>query len=437
MSKKSCCLYPFLSLVFLVLLFLGLPTVFGLIFPDDETVNDSDLTLSVISVPDEENTYFDTLLLKDLTTTDEIDAEIVLHLSGEKWDDAFVEGTLATYEKTLEVFAEAGQKTYFQDPATADPSQINLQTAIPTWTGGPNTARLNSLKAIALMKEGKEAEAFKQAFYAIQLGETVQASQTILITKLIGQTVTRIGLETVVSLVNLSTDSEQLQKTIEDLLKLPSMQNSMIAAYKVEYYFGSSMVDFVEDAVAEDPSEVTGLSQIPNDFAFIFTFLQKIGSSYYFHPKETKNDLAEVHREFIRLLEEKSCDEGAYPTGLDFEPGVQFYFTKTAFGLLLEQMVTPRLSEARICRTDLYLSAVQTLTAIKAYTLDNRALPESLEDLVHTYLPSLPEDPFGETLLYSKDKKIIYSVGSDGVDSGGSEGEKWEDMEDPTFPIEL
>ena len=37
----------------------------------------------------------------------------------------------------------------------------------------------------------------------------------------------------------------------------------------------------------------------------------------------------------------------------------------------------------------------------------------------------------------SKEKKIIYSVGKDLIDSGGSKGDDWKKMEDPTFKIEF
>jgi hypothetical protein len=48
-------------------------------------------------------------------------------------------------------------------------------------------------------------------------------------------------------------------------------------------------------------------------------------------------------------------------------------------------------------------------------------LPESLSELVPKYLPKVPIDPFdGKPLRYSKEKGIIYCVGKDLKDSGGS-----------------
>src|SRR3989344_3491603 len=79
-----------------------------------------------------------------------------------------------------------------------------------------------------------------------------------------------------------------------------------------------------------------------------------------------------------------------------------------------------------------------TIIAIKAFTNENRNYPASLNELVPRYLPSIPQDPFGDKALkYSMNKKIIYSVGRDMQDTGGSTGDDWRQMSDPTFEIDF
>lgn len=68
--------------------------------------------------------------------------------------------------------------------------------------------------------------------------------------------------------------------------------------------------------------------------------------------------------------------------------------------------------------------AVLALT-IRSFQLDQGTLPESLAALVDTgYLPGLPDDPFAvdQPLRYRTDETetVVYSVGIDGVDDGGS-----------------
>jgi hypothetical protein len=57
---------------------------------------------------------------------------------------------------------------------------------------------------------------------------------------------------------------------------------------------------------------------------------------------------------------------------------------------------------------------------------------------VPKYFTKIPADPFdGKLIKYSPKKKIIYSVGKDLKDSGGSEGKDLRTMKDPTFKIEF
>ena len=62
--------------------------------------------------------------------------------------------------------------------------------------------------------------------------------------------------------------------------------------------------------------------------------------------------------------------------------------------------------------------------AIRLYEVDHGRRPETLEELVPNYLPTVPEDPFaddGRAMGYAPDAAppVLYSVGSDGVDDGG------------------
>jgi hypothetical protein len=73
-----------------------------------------------------------------------------------------------------------------------------------------------------------------------------------------------------------------------------------------------------------------------------------------------------------------------------------------------------------------------TCLAVRLYALDHGGkLPRRLEDLVPRYLPSVPLDPLasgGQPLRYANDssdpqRPRVYSVGVDGDDDGGKEGD--------------
>jgi len=87
-----------------------------------------------------------------------------------------------------------------------------------------------------------------------------------------------------------------------------------------------------------------------------------------------------------------------------------------------------------MCQENTLLSATRLLAALKAYQQDNKKIPGSLAELVPTYLTDMPLDPYsGQTFKYDPVKKVIYSVGKDKKDVGGSTGDSWELMENPTF----
>ncbi len=102
-------------------------------------------------------------------------------------------------------------------------------------------------------------------------------------------------------------------------------------------------------------------------------------------------------------------------------------------------MSTPTLSKQHLrkCELELEVSATRVLMALKAYKAENGALPESLDELVPEYIAEVPRDPFdGQPLRYSREKKIIYSVGEDLEDDGGAPEDTEEgEGADPTFRI--
>ena len=99
----------------------------------------------------------------------------------------------------------------------------------------------------------------------------------------------------------------------------------------------------------------------------------------------------------------------------------------TAFYHFFADLTLPRFYRAEerhvgdVARMGLRLTAL----AIERYRLANQDhLPAMLTDLVPTFLPSVPQDPFdGQPLRFKPLEKgyVIYSVGPDLKDDGGRE----------------
>lgn len=77
---------------------------------------------------------------------------------------------------------------------------------------------------------------------------------------------------------------------------------------------------------------------------------------------------------------------------------------------------------ANTCR-----DATATMIALHNYAIDVGTYPQTLDDLVPSYLPRLPiDDGDGKTLRYRRegDRFVLYSVGRDGIDDAGKVPDK-------------
>jgi len=82
----------------------------------------------------------------------------------------------------------------------------------------------------------------------------------------------------------------------------------------------------------------------------------------------------------------------------------------------------------RFARNEASTRGADTALAIEQFSRENGRLPEQLEELVPEFIEKAPLDPFdGRPLRYvvRKDEYVIYSIGSNRIDDGGSihEGE--------------
>ena len=69
------------------------------------------------------------------------------------------------------------------------------------------------------------------------------------------------------------------------------------------------------------------------------------------------------------------------------------------------------------------LAATRLLLACRACEETTGNLPETLEALVPDYLPAVPRDPFdGAPFRYSAERRLVYSVGENLADDGGTDG---------------
>jgi hypothetical protein len=104
-------------------------------------------------------------------------------------------------------------------------------------------------------------------------------------------------------------------------------------------------------------------------------------------------------------------------------------FDKTSRVHMLLRAIMPAFSNCTIIdlRIAAQLRTARAGLAIERYRLAAGKLPESLAELIPTYLDAVPKDPFdGKDLRYKKLETgfVVYSIGKDGNDDGGKERQR-------------
>ena len=97
--------------------------------------------------------------------------------------------------------------------------------------------------------------------------------------------------------------------------------------------------------------------------------------------------------------------------------------SKTHILLHMFRPTTPRFTTLYLLNIA-HLRTARVALAIQRYRLSTGNLPDTLADIMPTYLKTIPKDPFdGRTLRYEKLETgfVVYSVGEDRRDDGGKE----------------
>jgi hypothetical protein len=238
---------------------------------------------------------------------------------------------------------------------------------------------------------------------------------------------------------NLTLSSEVLKNYITELNQFKVNEEGLIKAVKMEYISFTNTKSKIDAAFAGKASkqklEKLGMRKTS------FEIRAATGLNYLYKPNQTQRMFAEYYRNFVDNAN-KNCGEMKLLEVKSLAPysKIRMLFTENVVGKIFHDIVGAGFSGLfdKKCLEDFSIIGTQSLIAIKAYQIENGKIPPSLNELVPEYFPEVPKDPFdGKLIKYSSEKKIIYSVGKDLKDSGGSEGKDWRIMEDPTFKIEF
>ncbi len=440
--------------ILIVLFFLGvlaalawynLPGVLNLCCSRDSKLEyDSDLKLVKVDVPDSENGFFDLNEIKAESVYDpplegrpssqfSLSYTYYGNPTPEPWNQQLVDEILAKNQPALDLFSAAAQKKSFQIPSFADPSAVDRNSAFIAMNSWRQLSRLQAIRALSFSYQGKTDEALEAAVNISELGHKIVNSNTEPVGGLVGISMLNLGAQTILKILPYATISTTTLEGIAGRLQIASNNKTGYQnMYKFDYQYQISdlpaqMKEALDSALADAKDEKTKK---------VLTNLYKPG--FYYKPNESRNLYATLTRARIKGINNCSNDsfiENLYLQSQILQPRAKY--TENAVGKTF--FITFLLSSGYktvYCRADMLNNVVLAELAIKNYKTQNGKLPNQLSDLFPNYLQELPADPYNrQTLHYNSQKQILYSVGQNGKDLGGSEGADWTQMENPTFKI--
>lgn len=427
-------------LLILGILIIGLIGGFLYLAKDELSPRDDDLRLSRVEIPEQENAFYplDQAIKQMYWPKEKTEIDLIKNIiKGQEWNPEFVQGLLEKNKESFSFLEKDYTLLKFQDPQLMEPEKITLDTPLTNVGGYRDIARLNLVKSLSLFKQGKEKESFDEVIKTIKLGQLVENSQGGFIHYLIGFTIKEEGLETLrVMIKDIILSPETLKDYIKELNKYKSSKEALKNVLKMEYMMSEKALPTL---AAKDIVALQGLSseeEIPLGLKIAVKF------PYFYKPNKTKRIIAESYRTLIDNVDKNYGEISKIEqlTSYSLSP-IKILLTENIVGKIFHDIIVIPFGAnfySRIYEEDFSVIGTQLLLAIKGYQIETGETITSLDNLVPRYFTEVPKDPFDEKQIrFSAEKKIIYSVGKDLKDSGGSEGDDLRKMPDPTFKIEF
>jgi hypothetical protein len=400
----------------------------------------SDLERSLIEVPPEENAF--TYYLSATNTLDwpTNDTEVIIDYLGDKpIDDQTLTETFSLNEETFDLILQGNQYQQCIPPAITNFDVVH--SFVSDWF---KIGKLLAAKAQYERKTGRYTKATDTCIGLLRFSNLVQRDATTTIHYLVGLATLTYGLVQAENLVcDTNTPTDDLRRLSTALSELGPLESGFINILKGEYQFADSIIDNLSNGkFSYDDMAYCNVTPPPS-------ILNRTSlSSFFFHPNRTRALIADYYRNIISqaalTYDEMDLDVGKELQELD-KSKFRRYTRPNIVGKMLCIVIMPSMGKIleKKCIISCNASAVHLLAAIRVYQKETGSLPKSLDDLTPTYIDAIPSDPFdGKPFRYNAEKGFIYSVGKDGVDSGGSTNmpagcepkDRWE-LEDIVFSL--
>ncbi|MDD4736754.1 MAG: hypothetical protein PHP44_11690 [Kiritimatiellae bacterium] len=269
---------------------------------------------------------------------------------------------------------------------------------------------------------GRYDEAVNSCVTQLQFADRIQSDAESIIIYLIGVGILDMGLIQAEALFqDAGAPPEERERLADALSSLGSFEPGLVRALKGEFHYAVNCMDYLVDGRMD-----------LYDMLFLgvgkpYPWLKGMPlPGYFFQPNRTKRDFAFFYREAIanahRLYKDVAWRDSE--ASRKKETGKPFYFYKpNSMGRTLNLLIIPacqKLVEWK-SKAECGVNGARLMAACRAYREREGRLPDQLLDLAPDFLPFVPVDPYdGQPFRYARESGVVYSVGKDLLDSGGS-----------------
>jgi hypothetical protein len=376
-----------------------------------------DLQVARLELPAQENAYAHFLSATDALCWPTNATLVADYLEGKPVEADALAEVLDGNGEAMELIHRGNQCQHCIAP------EVNgFDDVLPHLSPWRNLGRVLAAQTRQCRLAGRHAEATESCITLLRFADLIQKDAEGLIHYLVGISILNLGLEQAQDLAR-ETDlpPDVMNLLSSELAELGPLAPGLVRALKVEYRAVANTTDHLSDGEF-DLYELSNLGGGEPDPRLKGKRIPR----YTFQPNKTKLTFANLYRNMIadvplayadmkRADVEEALGLNQSRAGMLLRPnGVG----RVLYGLLVP--ATDRLLEHK-CRAECALSATRLMVACQQYRHREGVFPDRLEALVPDFLPALPVDPFdGRAFRYDPSRGIIYSVGLDLRDSGGS-----------------
>ena len=396
---------------------------------DEPPHDDSDLRLTLPDVPDHLNAYvlFVEAGEKAYWPEDDATREKLDRMLGDgPWDAALARDVLERNREALALFEKAAARPHCRFP------KVSLMDEMPGLYPCLTLSQVLVIRSKQEQLDGSPESAFETAIGQVRFGDRLERAKGVLVEYLVGLTVRRTGYDCI---KRLATEATLPPATWRDgahrLAALVSDPEILADAYRMEYEAGADHLDDLRSGKYD-------LRDLPFR---VIPFLP-----YSLHMNRTKHLLAKAARTGVEAAGQPYCEAlpaiKAWRKRLGATRSASWLpeeLRPNALGwAMFDGLLSyPEYAAERRCHVAVSGAVTQAMLGLKAYKTRHGRLSQTLDDLVPEYLKAVPIDAFdGKPIRYDPTKRILYSVGKDGVDGGGLSKEEQQAWWKREFPDE-